>query len=667
MPAGPWLAPDEDRKLSPHSGWARAHWEWSADALLDGVRPYASKRHALIALPRGRPSRWGRRSDAFEGFARTFLLAAIRVAGARGSAPGDLLERYTLGLGAGTEPGGEESWPPIEGRSQPMVEAALVALGLHLSRPWTWDHLDAAVQERLVGWLSGIHGKRPHLNNWVLFPVIVNTFLASIGAPHRVDEIERGLDLVDSWYCRDGWYSDGAGENFDHYNGWAIHLFTNWWALMDGASREPERALRYRMRLARFLEDHQHLVGADGAPLHHGRSLMYRFAAAAPFWMGALARSTPLSPGQTRRACSGMVRHFLDHGAMRDGVLTMGWHHEFLPMTQSYSGPASPYWAVTGLLGLLIDPADAVWTAPEEPLPVERADFCRAMPGPGFLVAGTAADGLIRASSHRSHHVPLLDGGSDPHYARLGFSTETAPLLAGDAPPDSQVCLVSPDGTVHARTLFHSIAVADCFGASVFFPGEPALLAGQRLPGWHDRVETVCIARGRMEIRIHHVSTPLRRSLREGGFAVAAADPPAVESGTGWSLVRRGDGLMSVLVALHGYDSAAAVRHEDASAYGRHAATPTLSTAALVGAEAVCISIAVLTREHLDPESLRDEVASLAVTGREVSIGCADGECFLVQLLEPEWVERTLGGRRIAGPVRFARASPDGGLFTLLG
>ncbi|MYV67598.1 DUF2264 domain-containing protein, partial [Streptomyces sp. SID2131] len=79
--------PPEDRALSPYTGWTRAHWEAAADRLLLGVRPFASPRHGLIGLPGPRPSWSGPRSDGLEGWARTFLLAALRVAGDRGADP----------------------------------------------------------------------------------------------------------------------------------------------------------------------------------------------------------------------------------------------------------------------------------------------------------------------------------------------------------------------------------------------------------------------------------------------------------------------------------------------------------------------------------------------------------------------------------------------------
>lgn len=49
--------------------------------MLAAVRPHASAGHALIHLP-GPAGASGRHSDGLEGYARTFLLAAFRLAGA---------------------------------------------------------------------------------------------------------------------------------------------------------------------------------------------------------------------------------------------------------------------------------------------------------------------------------------------------------------------------------------------------------------------------------------------------------------------------------------------------------------------------------------------------------------------------------------------------------
>ena len=41
--------PPEDRELSPYTGWVRKHWEGAADALLEGVRRYATPNHARMS------------------------------------------------------------------------------------------------------------------------------------------------------------------------------------------------------------------------------------------------------------------------------------------------------------------------------------------------------------------------------------------------------------------------------------------------------------------------------------------------------------------------------------------------------------------------------------------------------------------------------------------
>ncbi|MZE81568.1 DUF2264 domain-containing protein, partial [Streptomyces sp. SID5475] len=96
----PFPLPPEDRALSPRTGWTRAHWEAAADGLLAAVAPYATPGRAFHHLPGGRPSFSGHRSDGLEGYARTFLLAAFRIAGAGGADPHGLLGRYADGLAA---------------------------------------------------------------------------------------------------------------------------------------------------------------------------------------------------------------------------------------------------------------------------------------------------------------------------------------------------------------------------------------------------------------------------------------------------------------------------------------------------------------------------------------------------------------------------------------
>lgn len=117
-------APPPDAARSPRTGYTRAHWEAAADALLAAVEPHATDDRALYHFPGSRTSWSGRLSDGLEGYARTLLLAAFR-------RDESALERYATGLAAGVT----GVWPRIEDRSQPLVEAASIALALRLTRP----------------------------------------------------------------------------------------------------------------------------------------------------------------------------------------------------------------------------------------------------------------------------------------------------------------------------------------------------------------------------------------------------------------------------------------------------------------------------------------------------------------------------------------------------
>lgn len=631
--APPYLPlPDLDTARSGRTGWVRAHWEAVADHLLDAVAPYVTAGNAQLRLP-GRASRSGVVSDGLEGFARTFLLAAFRVAGAGGpesggSAIAALADRYAEGVAAGTDPANPGRWPSIVDRSQQMVEAASIALALHETRPWIFDRLDLTAQDNVRRWLGGFVSKRTWDNNWILFRVVTEQFLSSVDGPHRMDEIEKGLDSIEPWYRGDGWYSDGAGASYDYYIGWAMHLYPLLWARMSG---DTDRGAVYRERLRAFLEQYQHFFGSGGAPVHQGRSLTYRFACTAPLWLGALCDATPLPPGRTRRLASGTLRHFVERGVPDErGLLTLGWYRPFLPTTQEYSGPGSPYWASKAFLGLLLPPDHPVWTDPEEPAPNDLADTVVAMPAPGFVLSATARDGVVRLLNHGSDRNPPAPAPAtdDPHYAKLAYSTHTAPEAAAagwSRDVDNHIALVAPDGTASRRQRIERLAVADRYAAS----WHTAVLGGVPY-----RVETAAVARGAWELRAHLVTGPAGPVVRDGGHAVAGAAGPAVTVGDGWASAVRPDGLCSAVVGLHGWTAAGARGDAEANAFGPRSATPYLTAPAHPGGDAVYVSLVVLSGDAVHPDALRAAFA-VSVAGRDVVVRYPDGELVRLHLGDP--------------------------------
>ncbi|MFF4252398.1 DUF2264 domain-containing protein [Streptomyces sp. NPDC001663] len=479
--------PPDDRTLSPHTGYSRAHWEAAADALLAAVEPYAAEGGALYHLPGERTSWSGRLSDGLEGYARTLLAAAFR----RDEA---VLQRYAEGLAAGVA----GVWPRIEERGQPLVEAASIALALRLTRPLLWDRLDEGVRQRAADWLGDALTAEAWPCNWELFPVTVGGFLQEIGYEPEASRkaIGRGLERIEKWYVGEGWYTDGDGRKFDYYNGWAMHLYP---VLHAWLADDAELLDLYGGRLERHLADYARLFGGDGAPMHQGRSLTYRFATTVPLWLGALTGRTPLPPGETRRLASGALKYFLERGALdsRD-LLTLGWHGPNSAVLQGYSGPASPYWASKGFLGLLLPPDHPVWTATEEPGPAERSDALTAIAPPNWLLQSTSSDGVVRLHNHGSEDVRY-----DPYYTRLAYSTVTEPSSSPSSYDNSVIVGDDP-----SRTEIEPLGVGDGWVASRHTAGGGA------------RVTSVVLARGAVEVRAH---------------LVAGADPGTAVRVTGWT------------------------------------------------------------------------------------------------------------------------------------
>ncbi|MDN0200585.1 DUF2264 domain-containing protein [Streptomyces sp. S.PNR 29] len=549
--------PPDDRTLSPHTGYTRAHWEAAADALLAAVEPYAAEGGALYHFPGDRTSWSGRLSDGLEGYARTLLLAAFR-------RDEKALQRYADGLAAGVS----GVWPRIEDRSQPLVEAASIALALRMTRELLWDRLDDAVRQRAAAWLGDALTAEAWPCNWELFPVTVGGFLQEIGHEPEASRaaIDRGLERIEQWYVGDGWYTDGDGRKFDYYNGWAMHLYPVLHAWLADDARLLDL---YGDRLSRHLADYARLFGGDGAPLHQGRSLTYRFATTAPLWLGELTGRTPLPPGETRRLASGALRYFLDRGAVDErGLLTLGWHGPDASVLQGYSGPASPYWASKGFLGLLLPPDHPVWTVPEEPGPVERDDAVTALCAPNWLLQSTRSDGFVRLHNHGSEDVRY-----DPYYTRLAYSTATRPSASYD---NSVIVADDP-----SRTEIEPLGVGEGWAASRHRVGERV------------RVTSLVVAEGAAEVRAHLVA------------GAGAGTPVRV---TGWPA--SGEGARSELVPVAGLTGA----------------SPELSGA--TGEDATLfVALARLTAEP-DPLPL-DELVTVEVRGqgstRELIVRWATG------------------------------------------
>jgi hypothetical protein len=439
-----------------------------ADRMLLGIRPWASPGHARFDLP-GPPSASGAASDGLEAYARSLLGLGFRLSNTDRD-PHDHAGWYAAGLIAGTDPNSPERWPSLVDRPQARVEAAAIAIGLSESRRWLWDRLPDGARQRVIDWLAPSAVVPYADNNWRWFANITQAFLRSVGGPYDPRVIDRNLDFLETCYLGGGWYSDGRpdgrGGNVDWYVGWLMHLFALWYCRMSpGVDGVAELLERYRSRLAGYLKDARWLFGTDGAPLYQGRSLVYRFATVAAVWADQIFDVNALDPSECRRIGMRSVNHFVDSGCFESGILTLGWHREYVPMRQDYSGPGSPYWASLGLAGLVLGDDHQLWSSPDMP---DRLEGTRLIASTGWVVSRSLDDGIVRIANHGVDHSGARPAVEDANYCRLGYSTVTAPAPVEEAPTldpdamgDNLVALIDASGRRSQRRPIDLIDTGD--------------------------------------------------------------------------------------------------------------------------------------------------------------------------------------------------------------
>ena len=657
----------------------RSDWEAEADRWLLTAREHARAGGALICPP-GPPSQSGPLSDGIEGFARSFLIAAARLAGADDGDPHGHAQFYADGLAAAMRPGAPGHWPravagadyPHAGITQPAVEAANLAFGLALCREQLWDRLDEAVRAPLTDWLLHHARLRVWDSNWLLFPAIVEAFLGSVGVGVPGGRGAESVERVESWYLGHGWYNDGPpaepGRNLDHYNSWVIQPFLWQWYRLRGEAGPAGRTARFQDRLRAFAATNALLFAPDGAPLHQGRSLTYRHAVLGGLWTAALAGVDPLPPGSLRALAGRTLRYFDRLGADGGTPPALGWAGpEFLPATQVYSGPGSPYFAGMGFLGLAAPADHPLWAAePAEAAEADGSAEADARPSPGggkatrrgegrgrgrvtvwpalgWLVQHDRADGIVRVVNHGSDHVTSANDLGDPHYAAFAYSTHTAPgtgaawadrAWAGGV--DGHLALVDGWGRATRRGRIMGSRAGEGYAASWHLPR----LAPSGLPLPGARVVTASIVDGPFELRCHLVTSPAGWTVREGGHAVAGTPaPPAAGAGdapdgpVAWACA---GGVRSAVLALHGYrpGGGAVARHVGANAFGVHSAAPYLTGPATAGAASVHVALHLLDRTEAPDGGLPDPagIVAVEVAGSVVTARWADGPTAALDL-----------------------------------
>ena len=664
--------PAFDFDRSPYTGWTRAHWEYILARMTYGYSKIAERSGspARVLYPddrRGLPDS----VDAIESFAR--------IASAWGSWLRNPANPATLkfqdheinlemllrqALLDGTDSSNPYTyWGDITHLDQRIVESADIAVAIWMSRERVFDKMTAAEQAQIITWLAQVDDKGTYTDNWILFTAMAQAVRRRLGFPSPEDDLDNRLMQIGEFYRGDGWYVDGPTDEFELYNAWMFGWHYFLWAWIDG-DRRPDHRQQVLERGRSFIDGFLHFFGANGSYPAWGRSIVYRFAALAPFAVGHFLKIAPDDPGLLRRVSSGCIRYFYDRGLFdpEEHFVRQGYHGDFPPAGEAYISPGSPYWCCHGLFALTFDRDDPFWTATESPLPVERDDFELVLPAPGFVVSGRKDTGqvlLLNSRSGQEHDFPRHNYTSK--YGKLAYSTHlpfNVVPVRGSYAPDAMVSLTIDGKTFAHRTHTRTGDVAPGFMCCKF----DQVLSDELQPLW----VAVLLWRD-IQIRLTVLRPTLPVIAFEAPGTLGCEQPATIlrrsDQGAGWEYAEA-EGRAIAIQRLTGYDcqkaSAPFLDQSNINVAYTYSEQPILyeSQASVV---ARCLASAALVRPApFDPAS---EFAGIKVETESPEIfriSLPDGRAALVAPGETTPKHATVHGMEVEGiNMRYVQASSD--------
>jgi hypothetical protein len=481
----------------------------AVNQLCTPLEPFFSRGSALLHLGNS-GAVYEERTARMEAFARP-LWGLVPLTAGGGSSP--LWETYVNGIRNGTNPAHEEYWGATGHVDQRFVEMAAIGLALCLCPDRVWDPLTDQEKANLTAWLDQINHFALPENNWRFFIVLANLGLKRAGGTYNQQAIDQALELLDTFYIADGWYSDGLTDQRDYYVPFAMHFYSLIYAALMG-EEDPERAARYKDRAARFAQDFVYWFAEDGSALAFGRSLTYRFAQAG-FW-GAMAYAgvEALEWGVMKGLLLRNLRWWLAQPIFTpDGRMTIGYTYPNLLMAEGYNAPGSPYWAFKAFLPLALEDNHPFWTAEEKELPPLQS-------------LSVQEHAYMVVTHNRNHVVALTSGqyaGFEPahttsKYAKFaysnvfGFSVPKGQTGLSQGAYDSMLALSEGDDWFRVRQRCEEHRIE---GTAVYSLWKP----------WANvSVRTWLIPAGAWHVRIHLVETDRELTTAEGGFAIRWED-----------------------------------------------------------------------------------------------------------------------------------------------
>lgn len=432
-----------DYHLSPYTGMTRNHWLEVCCFLLEGIfsnvpsieSPAVSPRMEFeVSYPNENTALWKEYAAKFEGLARSFLIAAPLLYNRPDAVVGgySMREYYKKHILYAVTEGSpdymlslkEVQALAVEGEHafQHTCECASLVIGLDQCRDVIWDTYTGEEKDKIAAYLMEFGTGRTVAHNWRLFNMLILGFLHKEG--YEVDEgiMRDHAQVILSYYVGDGWYRDG--HRFDYYSPWAFQVYAPIWNSWYGYEKEPYIAGKIEEYSNKLMENYDGMFDRDAHVTLWGRSGIYRNAASAPYSANFLLKNPAAKPGLARRINSGALLQFITkEEVFENGVPTLGFYGQFLPMLQGYSCAESPFWIGNPFVCLCLPETHFFWTEKEENGNWDKIDIRESrtyiLDGPGIVTDHHGGNGSAEFRTAKA----LFKPGDEyiRYYVRLSF------------------------------------------------------------------------------------------------------------------------------------------------------------------------------------------------------------------------------------------------------
>lgn len=427
--------PDYER--SPLTGMTRRHYVEAGEYLLNGAFGYIHCLDDPMYFPKQLDKTYPHdendtRVAKLEGLARTLFLAStllrdnpqLTLNGIK------VADYYRHQLCCLVDPESKHYVAPqTGGPCQTLIELGSIAISLKVAREVLWTPLPQEVKDRLASTLIS-YGEGPTIDsNWMFFNVFILSFFGQEGYQVDDDKLTGLLGQLLARYRGEGWYNDAPA--YDYYSMWAYQTYGPLWAHWYGESH-PEQARAFVDNEHDMAANYPYMFARDGRMNMWGRSICYRFVAAAPFSMLEYGGFDDINYGWLRMIASSTLLQFITcPDFLENGVPAMGFYGPFAPCVQIYSCRASTFWIGKAFLSLMLPEDSQYWSATENNGPWEgeltRGNvYNKFQPATNLLITNypNCGGSEMRSWCHEKVADDWQKFRSSENYNKLSYNTE---------------------------------------------------------------------------------------------------------------------------------------------------------------------------------------------------------------------------------------------------